>query len=215
MVDNPGDLGRRVSERRHELGLSVEQVAARALMDPAYLETLEASPSSQLSKASLWRLAAALDTTLDALSGGGTQLPPGRSAASPRPVLESMSREECEALIGAGGVGRVVFVESGGPAVFPVNYKVIDGDVVFRTDSDPALQRSLESGRISFEIDRIDDALAEGWSVVISGIGSVITDAADLERAQAAGITPWAGGERNTFIRIGSEEITGRRIRRL
>jgi nitroimidazol reductase NimA-like FMN-containing flavoprotein (pyridoxamine 5'-phosphate oxidase superfamily) len=213
MVDNPGDLARRVSQRRRELQMSLEEVASRALMDVKYLQALETSPSPQLSRAALWRLASALDTTVDSLTGGGTQQPPGRTGPSTRPLLQAMSRQECESLIGQGGIGRVLFVEPRGPAAFPVNYKVLGGDIVFRTAPAPAFEKSLEDGRISFEVDRIDDALSEGWSVLVSGRGYVISDSAELAEAQAAGISPWAGGERDVFVRVVAEEVTGRRIR--
>jgi len=213
MVDNPGDLGRRIAQRRRDLGMSNHEVASRALMDPTYLQALEESPSPQVSRGALWRLAAALETTVDSLTGGGTQRPPGESGPSARPVLQEMSRDECGSLIAAGGVGRVVFVEPRGPAAFPVNYGVLGDDIVFRTAPAPALERSLEDGWISFEVDRIDDALSEGWSVLVSGRGYVISDPAELEEAERAHISPWAGGGRDVFVRVVADKVTGRRIR--
>jgi hypothetical protein len=50
-----GDLGRRVSERRQELGLSVEELARRAGMDPTYVRSLETSPSPEITRMALWR----------------------------------------------------------------------------------------------------------------------------------------------------------------
>lgn len=40
-----------------------------------------------------------------------------------------------------------------------------------------------------------------------------MTDPAELEQVTALGITPWAGGERDTYVRLTAREITGRRIR--
>ena len=39
----------------------------------------------------------------------------------------------CLALLGAGGIGRVAVSIGAVPAVFPVNYAMLDGEVVFRT----------------------------------------------------------------------------------
>jgi Pyridoxamine 5'-phosphate oxidase len=66
---------------------------------------------------------------------------------------------------------------------------------------------------VSFDIDHIDDALSEGWSVLVSGDARLVLDPAELEQVRALGITPWAGGERDTYVRLTALEITGRRIR--
>ena len=212
-MSNVGDLGRRVTERRQELGLSPEEVATRAGMDPSYVRALERSPSPQLSRAALWRLAAALETTVDDITGAGTQAPPGRTGPSERPALAILDADDCRALIGPGGVGRVVFTESRGPVALPVNFRMLDGDIVFRTAPLPTLASSLEQGQVSFEVDHLDEPLTEGWSVLISGEGHVIVDPPERQRAQALGVAPWAGGERDVYVRIVANEVTGRRIR--
>jgi transcriptional regulator with XRE-family HTH domain len=213
-MSNVGDLGRRVAERRSELGLSRDTVAIRARMNPSYLETLEQSPSPQLSSSALFRLAAALETTAEVLTGEGRLGPPGRTSPTSRPTLDSLDREECTALIKAGGVGRVVFNEPRGPVAIPVNFRVLDDAVIFRTAPSAGLLQSLGGGQLSFEVDQIDDALAEGWSVLISGEAEVITDPVERILSQALDIAPWAGGDRGVYVRIVPNEVTGRRIRR-
>lgn len=210
---NLGDLGRRVSERRHVLGLSVEELARRAGMDASYVRSVETSPSSEPTRMALWNLATALDTTMDLLSGGGTQAPPGRADPSRQPVLTALDLESCRELIRPGGVGRIVFSEPRGPVAFPVNFRVVDDNIIFRTAPLPEFTSSLPLEKISFEVDHIDEALAEGWSVLISGHGHVVVDPSELQRAQAAGVTPWAGGDRDVYVRIVPWEVTGRRIR--
>lgn len=214
-MSNVGDLGRRVAERRAELGLTSETVATRAGMVPSYLESLEQSPSPQLSRSALWRLAAALETTVEVLSGGGALAPPGRTTPSSRPALDPLDREGCEALVSPGGVGRVAFHEPRGPIAIPVNFRVLDGDVVFRTAPSAALLQCLDDGPISFEVDHIDEALSEGWSVLFSGQAHVISDPAERQMAMEAGVAPWAGGDRDVYVRIVPDDVTGRRIRRL
>lgn len=212
-MSNSGDLGRRVTERRRELGLSLESVAARAGMDPSYLHSVEVNPSPQLSRAALWRLAAALETTVDAIAGGGMQAPPGRAKPMSRPVLDQLDADECHVLISPGGVGRVVFVGTGGPVALPVNFQMLDEDIVFRTEPMSELVPSLTHDRVSFEVDHLDEALAEGWSVLVRGNGHVVADPAELEQARRLPITPWAAGDRDLYVRIVPVEITGRRIR--
>ena len=209
-----GDLGRRVCERRKVLGLTIDEVAARANMDPTFLRKLEESPSLDLSAAALWRLAGALETTADAIKGGGTQEPPGRTNPALFPNLDVLDRDSCLSLIAPGGVGRIVFTEARGPVALPVNYRMLGDSIVFRTAATSALQRALRHEQVSFEVDYVDDALAEGWSVLVSGRGDLIVDPAELQRAIESGVAPWANGKRDDFGRVKIGEITGRRIRR-
>ncbi len=212
-MNSSGDLGRRVAERRRELGLSLESVATRAGMDASYLHSVEVNPAPQLSRAALWRLAAALETTVDAIAGGGTQAPPGRTRASSRPILEHLGGDECNELIEPGGVGRVVFVGNEGPMALPVNFRMLDGDIVFRTEPTSGLIPSLGQDRVSFEVDHLDEALAEGWSVLVRGSGHAVSDPGELEQVSQLPITPWAAGPRDVYVRIVPAETTGRRIR--
>jgi transcriptional regulator with XRE-family HTH domain len=208
-----GDLGRRVSERRHELGLTMTEVAERAGMDPSYVGALEESPSPQLTTVALMRLAAALETTMDALSGGGALAPPGGTRPNGRPVLGRLDDEECQRLVAPGGVGRVIFDEERGPVALPVNYKMAGRDVVFRTTRSAPFAAAVAAGPISFEVDHIDDALTEGWSVLLSGRAHVVDDPGELATVERLGVTPWAGEDRNLYVRLTPTLVTGRRIR--
>src|SRR5258708_12006697 len=69
------------------------------------------------------------------------------------------------------------------------------------------------SEKVGFDVDHLDDVLGEGWSVLLSGTARVITDPAELRRAIALGIEPWAGGERDVYIRLTPSQITARRLR--
>jgi transcriptional regulator with XRE-family HTH domain len=213
-VSNVGDFGRRVAERRRELGLSREEVASRAGMHPAFLRLIEEEPSRQLTGAAIWRLSVALETSVDALSGAGVLSPPGaRRVAGPRPALATLDPEACHELMVPGGIGRVVMTTDHGPVAFPVNFKMLNGDVVFRTLPSAEVVSEIERGSISFEVDRFDEALGEGWSVLLTGEGHCVTDPAELEAVGSLGVAPWAGGERRCFVRIAPSAVTGRRIR--
>ncbi|PDP88700.1 DNA-binding protein [Glycomyces fuscus] len=208
-----GDIGRRVARRREELGLTHEELAQRAGMAPGYVAYLETHPPA-LSRSALYRLSRALHTSPDHLLGADTDTPPGAaSTAAPRPHVRVLSPDECMELIGPGGVGRVAFAEEGGaPVVLPVNYAVVRGDVVFRTESD-GLIADRARGPVAFEVDRLDGAMSEGWSVLLTGRGRVVDDpeeSASLE--EAAPVRPWAGGQREAHVRITPTGVTGRRI---
>jgi transcriptional regulator with XRE-family HTH domain len=213
---NPGDLGRRLAERRLELGLSREEVAARAGIAPAYLAHLEEDPVAVASRSTLALLSVALEVTPEELGGGGRGHAPGTGPVGGRAVLEAMDRAECEAHLAQGGVGRYVFDAPKGPVAYPVNFTVLDGDVVFRTASDISLDPGGRPDPAwSFEVDRIDDSMAEGWSVLVTGEARVVQDDQERARIDATGLQPWAGDTRNVYVRLTPRQVTGRRIRRV
>jgi transcriptional regulator with XRE-family HTH domain len=208
------DLGRRLREQRERAGLSLAETAERAGLAAEYLAYLESSRDPNPTQATLIRLAAALGTSPGALSGAGMTLPPGQRGAAANPVLTSLTADECWALIAPGGVGRVLFVERGrGPVAIPVNYRMDGADVVFRTGTGAAIAEGVRHGPVSFDVDHLDETLGEGWSVLVTGIASVITDPAERDRAAALGVEPWAGGDRPVYVRLRARQVTGRAIR--
>lgn len=123
-----------------------------------------------------------------------------------------MSAEECRTHLAHGGIGRFLFVADRGPVAVPVNFAMLGDDVVFRTDDRTAAAGAVGQQKVSFEVDHIDDALNEGWSVLLSGAASILTRPDDLDAAAELGVEPWVSGGRDTYIRLAVEEMTGRRI---
>jgi nitroimidazol reductase NimA-like FMN-containing flavoprotein (pyridoxamine 5'-phosphate oxidase superfamily) len=121
-------------------------------------------------------------------------------------------------LIAPGGIGRIAYQSRFGPAVLPVNYKWHDGAVVFRTAQHSAMDEDLQTGiaggdyQVAFEIDDIDTAGRQGWSVLIQGPAHHLEAEAERTAAVAAGVEPWAGGDRELFVRIVPSRVTGRQI---
>ncbi|WP_150242657.1 helix-turn-helix domain-containing protein [Nocardiopsis quinghaiensis] len=208
------DIGRRIAQRRSELGMSRAEMAEGAGMDPGYAEYLEEQPA-RLSQEALYHLAHALGTSPEHLLGADTDTPPGSaSTAVPEPETRTLTAEECLALLEPGGVGRVAFTDSAGtaPVVLPVNYVLSDGTVVFRTAADGVIGRHVP-GPMGFEVDRIDGAMSEGWSVLVAGRARRVGDGAELAALRGHRFPrPWAGGEREAWIRVEPEGITGRRV---
>jgi transcriptional regulator with XRE-family HTH domain len=208
---DPGDLSKRVARRRGELHLSKAQVAARAGMSLRYLEYLERYPARP-DAAALRRLAAALQTTPAALLGAGSQVPPGYGRLVGPPVVTKLMPTECRRLIAAGGIGRIAFVTTSGPVVLPVNFAVVAGTIVIRTGEGTAVAGHADE-RVAFEVDHIDEALSQGWSVLVRGVAHRVAHPAELHNIRReAALWPWPGGDRDIYVRIIPDMITGRRI---
>ena len=208
---DPGDLSKRVARRRAELHLSKAQVAARAGMSLRYLEYLERYPARP-DVVALRRLAAALQTTPAALLGAGSQVPPGYGRLAGPPVVTKLMPTECRRLIAAGGIGRIAFGTTSGPVVLPVNFAVVAGTIVIRTSEGSMIEGHADD-QVAFEVDHIDEALREGWSVLVTGGLRGVTDEHELAEARELRIEPWAGEGRDTYLRVEIAEMSGRRIR--
>jgi nitroimidazol reductase NimA-like FMN-containing flavoprotein (pyridoxamine 5'-phosphate oxidase superfamily) len=127
--------------------------------------------------------------------------------------LVELSEDECLELLGAHSVGRIAVVRERQPLIFPVNYVLEGRTVALRTD--PGTKLTLAKlGRVAFEIDSTDPLSWEGWSVLVQGIGTEITDALDTrsERIVSSLLVPWAGGAKDHWVAIASPVFTGRRI---
>ncbi|MFF3411061.1 DUF1918 domain-containing protein [Streptomyces sp. NPDC002742] len=208
---NPGDIGRRLTAARERQGLTRTETARRARMAPdylAYLEERQADPSL----ASLIRLADALGVSVEALRGGGAELPPGRGQALLHPRLRDLGPEECRARLSTHGVGRIAVSASDGPSVVPVNYEVVDDAIAFRTAPGSVVAEAVGK-EVAFEVDHLDEAMSQGWSVLVVGTALSVTEPEAVRRlADHAHTEPWAGGDRRMWVSIRPERVTGRRI---
>ena len=132
-------------------------------------------------------------------------------------MITELDEAESLKLVSRGGIGRIAYQSRFGPAVLPVNYKWHGGAVVFRTTRHSALDEDLQTGiangdyLVAFEVDEIDVPGRQGWSVLIQGPAHHVSEA-ERESAERADVEPWPAGERELFMRIVPNRVTGRRI---
>jgi len=125
---------------------------------------------------------------------------------------QELTKSECFALLSGQRLGRVAVVDDQGPAVFPVNFVLDRHMVVFRTDEGTKLDAAVRGSRVAFEIDGADEAARTGWSVLIRGEATEVTDPAELARLRKLRVSPWAPGTKARYVRILPAKLTGRRI---
>jgi nitroimidazol reductase NimA-like FMN-containing flavoprotein (pyridoxamine 5'-phosphate oxidase superfamily) len=119
---------------------------------------------------------------------------------------------ECRQLIAAGGIGRIAFVTPSGPIVLPVNFAVLAGTIVVRTGEGTAIDGHADE-QAAFEVDHIDEALSQGWSVLVRGRAHRVAHPAELQLIRRdADLWPWPGDNRDIYVRLIPDTITGRRI---
>ena len=122
--------------------------------------------------------------------------------------LEVLGTQECLRLLGSAAVGRIGITSGALPVILPINYRVEDDRILFRTSAGTKLDAATRNAVVAFEVDHIDPVYHSGWSVVVTGIASDV-DAADA----AVWATPrWAPGPDDRLVAITISEISGRRL---
>jgi nitroimidazol reductase NimA-like FMN-containing flavoprotein (pyridoxamine 5'-phosphate oxidase superfamily) len=128
-----------------------------------------------------------------------------------RTGLQTLSERECRALLDTTSLGRIGLRIGESPAILPVNYRLLDGDVVFRSDPGSKLMAALMGLQVAFEVDA-STGPGDGWSVLVVGYAEQVRDRGTLERVDRLGLEPWVEGHRDAVVRIDARSITGRRI---
>ena len=137
----------------------------------------------------------------------------GPPANDPRPGRwQELTKTECFELLASEHLGRVAVTDDLGPVVFPVNYVLDRHTVVFLTEPGTKLHAAARGSRVCFEVDRADAAAPTGWSVIVRGEITEVTDRAELERLRGRPLQVWAPGARDRYVRILPAVLTGRRI---
>jgi nitroimidazol reductase NimA-like FMN-containing flavoprotein (pyridoxamine 5'-phosphate oxidase superfamily) len=119
---------------------------------------------------------------------------------------------ECLELLSSVGTGRLGLSVRALPVILPVNFGLIDDQIIVRTAPGTKLDAALANAVVAFEADDSDESEKTGWSVLVQGVATVIADAAELERARSLDLKAWAGGPKDNFVQITIHTISGRRI---
>lgn len=128
--------------------------------------------------------------------------------------MTEIGEEECLALLAGHSFGRLAVVSDGRPVILPVNYVAEGSVIVFRTD--PGLKLDEAPMRpVAFEVDELDPVSGNAWSVLVQGHAFEITRAIDRRSLALRGlmVPSVAPGEREHWLRIEADVITGRRLR--
>lgn len=125
--------------------------------------------------------------------------------------LRSLGQDECWSLLERHRLGRLAVVVEGKPRIFPINYAVGDGTIVFRTAPGAKLTHG-PGAEVCFEIDGYEEASGVGWSVMASGVLEDVTDRSDAFSAylRHLGVRPQAPGPKPNWLALTPSEVTGR-----
>ena len=128
------------------------------------------------------------------------------------PTVDGLSESACWALLRTTSVGRLAVWVDDHPDIFPLNYAVDHGTVVFRSRAGTKVSAALSGSPVALEADGYDAGTAEAWSVVIRGQAEEITSGSDLIDTLDLPLFPWQAGDKGRFIRIVPTTTSGRRF---
>jgi len=129
------------------------------------------------------------------------------------PDVQNLEHHECWAMLRTVSVGRLAVMADGRPDIFPINYTVDGGTVVFRTGQGTKLSAASGDAAVAVEADGVDPESGLAWSVVVKGTAEVVKRAEDVLDTSRLYLFPWQAGRKDAFVRITPDSVTGRRFK--
>ena len=126
--------------------------------------------------------------------------------------FEVLDEEECYALLASVSLGRVGVTIDATPAILPVNYALIDHQVVFATGLGSKLTAALSSSVVAFEADWVDEVSGAAWSVQGYGSSMVLEPGSDLESDALLAVRSVAPLPRHFLAKVRLRHVSGRRL---
>jgi hypothetical protein len=136
----------------------------------------------------------------------------GGMNAEPSSNVQNLEHHECWALLRTVSVGRLAIVVDGRPDIFPINYTVDGGTLVFRTGEGTKLSGASRDAAVALEADGVDQDTGMAWSVVAKGTAAVVTGTEEILDTSRLYLFPWQAGRKDAFVRITPDSVTGRRF---
>jgi uncharacterized protein len=126
--------------------------------------------------------------------------------------IAELEANQCWELLRGCEIGRLAISIAGHPDIFPVNFVVDHGTIVFRTEEGTKLAGAVLGQGVAFEVDGYDHPSTQAWSVVVKGAAREIEGMHELFDAVDLPLVPWQSGPKHRFVRIVPADVTGRRF---
>ena len=131
----------------------------------------------------------------------------------PRNGMEILDDDACWDLLRSQPVGRLAVAIAGEVEIFPINYLVHEGQIVFKSAQGSKLAALAANARVSFEIDGYTPDSGEAWSVVIKGVAYELQRFSEIYEAEDLPLFPWNASPKDFFVTLRPRDMAGRRFR--
>jgi hypothetical protein len=121
--------------------------------------------------------------------------------------------EDCKMLLRKVPVGRIGVSINALPVILPVNFRVVGNSIIFRTVEGTKLAAATAGSVVAFEVDGYDDDGSAGWSVMVQGVATDVTDSPDIDLDLVPPTGAWGvGNDAKHIVKIDLGLVTGRRF---
>ena len=127
--------------------------------------------------------------------------------------LQVLGEDDCLELLRSATLGRVGITTGALPTILPVNYRLVDRTVLFRTGRGTKLDAATTNAVVAFEVDDFDPIEHTGWSVNVIGVARDLDVLLRDMTFDPTQIPRWAPVGDERVVAITAEIITGRRLR--
>ena len=126
--------------------------------------------------------------------------------------LHVLTDDECWTRVSTQDLGRLVTHVGDVLDIFPVNYVVDNGTIVFRTAEGSKLVELTVNDEVLFEVD--DHTDSDAWSVVVRGHAHRLASSEQVAEADRLPLRPWLPTLKYNYVRIEPSTLSGRAFHR-
>ncbi|WP_309710741.1 pyridoxamine 5'-phosphate oxidase family protein [Pseudolysinimonas sp.] len=127
-------------------------------------------------------------------------------------AVRTIGDDACWELLRSESLGRLAVVAEDGVDIFPVNYLVNRGTILFRSAPGTKLADIVHNPIVAFEVDGIDDR--HRWSVVVRGVARRLDADDEIESSGVLGLETLTVTTKFNYVQITPRVITGRLLGR-
>lgn len=131
---------------------------------------------------------------------------------NPHEPFEILNDDECWRLLEGEQFGRLAVSVAGRPDIYPVNFVLYDGAIVFRTAEGSKLASLAINSAVAFEVDGYEPETNEAWSVVVHGAARLVEHTPDEDDLEHLPLFPWNTAPKNRLVKVDALEVSGRRF---
>lgn len=127
-----------------------------------------------------------------------------------RSAAATLSHEESWIRLGESGVCRLAVTTDDGVTIVPVDYRVHDGAVYFRSAPGTKLAAIARHPQAAIEVEGRSGHAR--WTVVVSGLARRLDSDEEILASGILDLAGSIGGARDNFVRLDPTRVTGRRF---
>ncbi|MFL4474425.1 pyridoxamine 5'-phosphate oxidase family protein [Paeniglutamicibacter sp. MACA_103] len=127
--------------------------------------------------------------------------------------VETLESNQCLELLRAVSLGHLAVSRGDMPQIFPINFTVDHGTVVFRTGPGTKLDTLRAQPHVAFQADGVNQETGVAWSVMVQGKAELFGGIEETLDSFNLMLFPWESGPKDQFVRVVPTSMTGRRFK--